>query len=118
MNRLGTTGIDGESSLPRAHTFMILFDSSVFSNTLSQQAQAGKSDCYQSISNLKTASEMLNFLQENKITDMVGLDKNQDYASMKDEVREVELIRRTAYDLMRERVQRTNSIQIKISMDR
>ena len=44
-------------------------------NILSQRAQAGKSDRYQSISNLKSASKMLNFLQENEITDMVGLEE-------------------------------------------
>ena len=47
----------------------------VISNILSQQAQAGKSGRYQSISNLKAASEMLNFLQESNITDMAGLDE-------------------------------------------
>ena len=47
----------------------------VISNIFSQRAQAGKSDRYQSISNLKAASEMLNFLQENNITDIAGLDE-------------------------------------------
>ena len=44
-------------------------------NILSQRAQTGKSDRYQSISNLKSASKMLNFLQENAITDMAGLEE-------------------------------------------
>jgi len=44
-------------------------------NILSQRTQVGKSDRYQSISNLKSASKMLNFLQENEITDMAGLEE-------------------------------------------
>jgi len=49
--------------------------SDVVSNILSQRAQAGKSDHYQSIANLKAASKLLNFLQENKIRDMAGLEE-------------------------------------------
>ena len=47
----------------------------VISNILSQRAQAGKSNRYQSISNLKAASKMLNLLQENKIKDIGGLEE-------------------------------------------
>jgi len=47
----------------------------VITNILSQRAQAGKSDRYQTIANLKAASKMFNFLQENAIMDMAGLDK-------------------------------------------
>ena len=194
----------------------------LISNILSQGAQAGKSDRYQSVSNLKAASEMLNFLQENQITDMAGLDEKvksmyekqygirdklkpaerrlktlnehirqvelylqykevytqyqqlkpksqaafaekhdagitifesasrylkgvmngkptlpikawraehskltaekhrltQAYVLLKDEVRDIELIRRTAYDIMRGETQRTQSRQAKNDMDR
>ena len=44
----------------------------VISNILAHQARVGKSERYQSVSNLKAASEMLNFLQENEITDITG----------------------------------------------
>jgi len=47
----------------------------VISNIFSQWAQAGKSDRYQSVANLKTASKMFNFLQENEIKDMAGLEE-------------------------------------------
>jgi len=47
----------------------------VVSNILSQRAQAGKSVRYQAVANLKAASKMLNFLQENEIKDMAGLEE-------------------------------------------
>jgi len=47
----------------------------IVANILSQRVQAGKSGRYQSISNLKVASKMLNFLQENEIKDMAGLEE-------------------------------------------
>jgi len=47
----------------------------VIANILSQRKQAGKSDRYQSIANLKAASKMFNFLQENEIRDMAELEK-------------------------------------------
>jgi len=46
----------------------------VITNILSQRAQAGKSDRYKSISNLKSAAKMLAFLQENAIMDMAMLE--------------------------------------------
>ena len=42
---------------------------------LSRKAQAGKSGYSQSLYNLKDAAKMLNFLQQNQIQDMVGLDE-------------------------------------------
>lgn len=42
---------------------------------LSRRVQAGKSERSQSVYNLKDASNMLNFLQDNQIMDMAGLDK-------------------------------------------
>ena len=45
----------------------------VVEHILSQRAQAGKSDRYQSISNLKAASNILNSLQDNHINDIAGL---------------------------------------------
>ena len=47
----------------------------VVANILSQKAQPGKSGRYQSVANLKAASKMLNFLQENQIKDMAGLEE-------------------------------------------
>lgn len=43
---------------------------------LSRKAQAGKSSVSQSIYNLKDASKMLNFLTDNNIMDMAGLDEH------------------------------------------
>lgn len=42
---------------------------------LSRKAQAGKSGYSQSLYNLKDAAKMLNFLQQNQIQDMAGLDE-------------------------------------------
>lgn len=42
---------------------------------LTRKAQAGKSSVSQSIYNLKDAANMLNFLQQNQIMDMAGLDE-------------------------------------------
>lgn len=42
---------------------------------LSRKAQAGKSGVSQSLYNLKDAANMLNFLQQNQIQDMAGLDE-------------------------------------------
>ena len=42
---------------------------------LSRRAQAGKSERSQSLYNLKDAANMLNFLQQNQIMDMAGLDE-------------------------------------------
>ena len=42
---------------------------------LSRKAQAGKSGVSQSLYNLKDAAKMLNFLQQNQIQDMAGLDE-------------------------------------------
>lgn len=42
---------------------------------LSRKAQAGKSERSQSVYNLKDAANMLNFLQQNQIMDMAGLDE-------------------------------------------
>lgn len=42
---------------------------------LSRKAQAGKSGYSQSLYNLKDAAKMLNFLQQNQIRDMAGLDE-------------------------------------------
>ena len=42
---------------------------------LSRKAQAGKSSYSQSLYNLKDAAKMLNFLQQNRIMDMAGLDE-------------------------------------------
>lgn len=42
---------------------------------LKRKAQAGKSDVYQSLYNLKDAANMLNFLTANNIMDMAGLDE-------------------------------------------
>ena len=42
---------------------------------LSRKAQAGKSAYSQSLYNLKDAANMLNFLQQNRIMDMAGLDE-------------------------------------------
>ncbi len=42
---------------------------------LSRKAQAGKSGYSQSLYNLKDAANMLNFLQQNQIMDMAGLDE-------------------------------------------
>ncbi|MDO4574285.1 MAG: MobQ family relaxase [Planctomycetia bacterium] len=42
---------------------------------LSRKAQAGKSSYSQSLYNLKDAAKMLNFLQQNQIMDMAGLDE-------------------------------------------
>lgn len=47
----------------------------VISNILSRREQTGKSDRYQAIGNLKAAAKMLNFLQQNRIMDMAGLDE-------------------------------------------
>jgi len=47
----------------------------VVTNILSERAQAGKSDRYQTIANLKAASKMFNFLQENEIKDMAELEE-------------------------------------------
>ncbi len=46
----------------------------IISNILSRREQTGKSDRYQAIGNLKAAAKMLNFLQQNQIMDMAGLD--------------------------------------------
>lgn len=50
---------------------------------LSRRAQAGKSERSQSIYNLKDASNMLDFLQQNQIMDMAGIDEK--FKSMIDE---------------------------------
>ena len=47
----------------------------VVTKILSQRAQAGKSDRYQTIANLKAAAKMFNFLQENEIKDMAELEE-------------------------------------------
>ena len=47
----------------------------VISNILSRREQAGKSDRYQAVGNLKAAAKMLSFLQQNHIMDMAGLDE-------------------------------------------
>jgi len=47
----------------------------VIQGILSRREQTGKSDRYQSIGNLKAAAKMLNFLQENQIMDMAGLEE-------------------------------------------
>ncbi|WHH59309.1 hypothetical protein [Petroclostridium sp. X23] len=47
----------------------------IISNILSRREQTGKSDRYQAIGNLKAASKMLNFLQQNQIMDMARLDE-------------------------------------------
>jgi len=47
----------------------------VIQGILSRREQTGKSDRYQSIGNLKTAAKMLQFLQENQIMDMAGLEE-------------------------------------------
>ncbi len=52
-------------------------------NILRWQQQAGKSNNYQTIDNLKAAAKMLNFLQENKIMSVAGLDKK--FSSLIDE---------------------------------
>jgi transcriptional accessory protein Tex/SPT6 len=43
------------------------------SDILSRREQTGKSSYYPTINNLKVASQMLSFLQENQIMDMAGL---------------------------------------------
>jgi hypothetical protein len=45
----------------------------VISDILSRRGQAGKPSYYPTINNLKSASQMLSFLQENRIMDMAGL---------------------------------------------
>jgi ATP-dependent exoDNAse (exonuclease V) alpha subunit len=47
----------------------------VIQGILARREQTGKSDRYQAIGNLKTAAKMLNFLQQNQIMDMAGLDE-------------------------------------------
>ena len=47
----------------------------VIQNILSRREQTGKSDRYQAVGNLKAAAKMLNFLQQNQIMDMAGLDE-------------------------------------------
>ena len=44
-------------------------------NILSRQSQFGKSQHYQDIANVKNAANMLIFLTENNISDMVDLDE-------------------------------------------
>ena len=47
----------------------------VIQGILARRVQTGKSDRYQAIGNLKAAAKMLNFLQQNQIMDMAGLDE-------------------------------------------
>lgn len=47
----------------------------VIQGILARRVQTGKSDRYQAIGNLKAAAKMLNFLQQNQIIDMAGLDE-------------------------------------------
>ena len=47
----------------------------VIQGILSRREQTGKTDRYQSIGNLKAAAKMLNFLQQNQIMDMAGLEE-------------------------------------------
>ena len=72
-------------------------------NILSQRAQAGKSDRYQSISNLKAASKMFNFLQEHNIKDMAGLEEKvtsmyDKQFAIRDKLKPVERRRKTLND--------------------
>ena len=55
----------------------------VIQGILASREQSGKSDRYQAIGNLKAAAKMLNFLQQNHIMDMAGLDEK--FRSMIDE---------------------------------
>ncbi len=47
----------------------------VIQSILSRREQTGKSDRYQAIGNLKSAAQMLKFLQQNQIKNMTGLDE-------------------------------------------
>ena len=47
----------------------------VIQGILARRVQTGKSDRYQAIGNLKAAAKMLNFLQQNQIMVMAGLDE-------------------------------------------
>ena len=47
----------------------------VIQGILSRREQTGKTDRYQSVGNLKAAAKMLNFLQQNQIMDMAGLEE-------------------------------------------
>jgi hypothetical protein len=51
----------------------MLYD--VVQDILNRQAQAGKSQHYQNIYNLKSSAKMLNFLSSNDIKDMAGLER-------------------------------------------
>ena len=63
--------IKEEKSKPEEVKPPTLYD--VVQNILNRQAQAGKSQHYQSINNIKASAKMLNFITENYITDMSGL---------------------------------------------
>jgi len=67
----------------------------VIQGILSRREQAGKSDRYQSIGNLKAAAKMLNCLQENQIMDMAGLEEKvknmiERQLNIRDELKPVE----------------------------
>ena len=79
----------------------------IISNILNRQSQTGQSSRYHTINNLKAASEMLNFLTDNKIKDMDGLN---DYLKsmigkqfdIRDELRTVERRTKTLEEHIRQ----------------
>ena len=70
INKL-SNWIDEEMRKPEQPEQPMLAD--VIQDILSRQAQAGKSQYYQSINNLKNAAKMMNFLTQNNIADMDGM---------------------------------------------